>query len=354
MDEDVDVVEGNFHAFGISNKVRREISAIELHAANLGSVAGDAQNEAAVADNSSVFHMSQNAVAYCSKLSSHISRTPIARLKFVGLLSPSCGLCMMGNPVDGGLRKGTREKRPLLRSRFAQSPRTYCAEGITSKSLGRARRGRPELRTDSRASGSLPNLTRPEPRGDKPSTKLFACAAESTTFGLSTKPQSNPAPRQGQHNSCAAFIILQENHSKLFPFAQSAFRSGPRLADSRGTAESGPNMAPASAERQWKPRVNPWVIAGTVALAAFMEVLDTSIANVALPHISGNLGVSTDDGTWVLTSYLVSNAIVLPMGAWASSVIGRERFFCYASPCSRSPVSFAALPSRFPCCLSVG
>jgi DHA2 family multidrug resistance protein len=86
-------------------------------------------------------------------------------------------------------------------------------------------------------------------------------------------------------------------------------------------------MAPGSAERQWKPRVNPWVIAGTVALAAFMEVLDTSVANVALPHISGNLGVSTDDGTWVLTSYLVSNAIVLPMGAWASSVIGRKRFF---------------------------
>jgi len=86
-------------------------------------------------------------------------------------------------------------------------------------------------------------------------------------------------------------------------------------------------MAPASAEQQWKPRVNPWVIAATVALAAFMEVLDTSVANVALPHISGNLGASTDQGTWVLTSYLVSNAIVLPMGAWASSVIGRKRFF---------------------------
>jgi len=86
-------------------------------------------------------------------------------------------------------------------------------------------------------------------------------------------------------------------------------------------------MATAAAERQWKPRVNPWVIAATVALAAFMEVLDTSIANVALPHISGNLGASTDEGTWVLTSYLVSNAIVLPMGAWASSVIGRKRFF---------------------------
>ena len=77
----------------------------------------------------------------------------------------------------------------------------------------------------------------------------------------------------------------------------------------------------------WKPRVNPWLIAATVALAAFMEVLDTSIANVALPHIAGNLGASEDQGTWVLTSYLVSNAIVLPAGAWASSVIGRRNFF---------------------------
>jgi DHA2 family multidrug resistance protein len=80
---------------------------------------------------------------------------------------------------------------------------------------------------------------------------------------------------------------------------------------------------------QWKPRVNPWLIAMTVALAAFMEVLDTSIANVALPHIAGSLGASTNQGTWVLTSYLVSNAIVLPMGAWASSVMGRRNFFLF-------------------------
>ncbi|MGA2674030.1 MAG: DHA2 family efflux MFS transporter permease subunit [Terracidiphilus sp.] len=77
----------------------------------------------------------------------------------------------------------------------------------------------------------------------------------------------------------------------------------------------------------WKPRVNPWLIAMTVALAAFMEVLDTSIANVALPHIAGSLGASTNEGTWVLTSYLVANAIVLPIGGWASSVIGRRNFF---------------------------
>ncbi|MDE1160874.1 MAG: DHA2 family efflux MFS transporter permease subunit [Acidobacteriaceae bacterium] len=82
----------------------------------------------------------------------------------------------------------------------------------------------------------------------------------------------------------------------------------------------------ANAER-WQPKANPWLIAATVALAAFMEVLDTSIANVALPHIAGNLGASQDQGTWVLTSYLVSNAIILPVGAWASSVIGRKNFF---------------------------
>ena len=80
---------------------------------------------------------------------------------------------------------------------------------------------------------------------------------------------------------------------------------------------------------QWKPRANPWLIAATVALAAFMEVLDTSIANVALPHIAGSLGASTDEGTWVLTSYLVSNAIVLPLGGWASSVLGRRNFFVF-------------------------
>jgi DHA2 family multidrug resistance protein len=86
-------------------------------------------------------------------------------------------------------------------------------------------------------------------------------------------------------------------------------------------------MAADAAHADWKPRVNPWIIAATVALAAFMEVLDTSIANVALPHIAGDLGASTSQGTWVLTSYLVSNAIVLPAGAWASSVIGRRNFF---------------------------
>jgi len=73
--------------------------------------------------------------------------------------------------------------------------------------------------------------------------------------------------------------------------------------------------------------INPWVIALTVTLATFMEVLDTSIANVALPHIAGNLSAGADESTWVLTSYLVSNAIVLPLSGWLSSVLGRKRFY---------------------------
>jgi DHA2 family multidrug resistance protein len=77
----------------------------------------------------------------------------------------------------------------------------------------------------------------------------------------------------------------------------------------------------------WKPKFNPWLIAVVVALAAFMEVLDTSIANVALPHIAGDLGASNDQSTWVLTSYLVSNAIVLPMSGWLAGLFGRKRFF---------------------------
>src|SRR6266436_1146833 len=76
-----------------------------------------------------------------------------------------------------------------------------------------------------------------------------------------------------------------------------------------------------------RSEVNPWLIAVVVSLAAFMEVLDTSIANVALPHIAGDLGASGDEGTWVLTSYLVSNAIILPISGWFVGMLGRKRFF---------------------------
>jgi MFS transporter, DHA2 family, multidrug resistance protein len=77
----------------------------------------------------------------------------------------------------------------------------------------------------------------------------------------------------------------------------------------------------------WRPRYNPWLIAVVVAMAAFMEVLDTSIANVALPYMAGNLGASNDQSTWVLTSYLVSNAIILPISGWLAGAVGRKRFF---------------------------
>ncbi len=77
----------------------------------------------------------------------------------------------------------------------------------------------------------------------------------------------------------------------------------------------------------WRSPVNPWIVALTVTLATFMEVLDTSIANVALPHIAGSLSAGQDESTWVLTSYLVSNAIVLPLSGWLSSIMGRKRFY---------------------------
>jgi len=75
------------------------------------------------------------------------------------------------------------------------------------------------------------------------------------------------------------------------------------------------------------PEVNPWLIAATVISATFMEVLDTSVANVSLPHIAGSLSASVDESTWVLTSYLVSNAIVLPLTGWLATLFGRKRFF---------------------------
>jgi DHA2 family multidrug resistance protein len=76
-----------------------------------------------------------------------------------------------------------------------------------------------------------------------------------------------------------------------------------------------------------QPFINPWFIAITVTLATFMELLDTAIANVALPHIAGGLAVSADESTWVLTSYLVSNAVVLPLSAWLSRLFGRKRYY---------------------------
>jgi DHA2 family multidrug resistance protein len=76
-----------------------------------------------------------------------------------------------------------------------------------------------------------------------------------------------------------------------------------------------------------RPLINPWIVALTVTLATFMELLDTSIANVSLPYIAGGLGRSFDEVTWILTTYLVANAVVLPMSAWLSRVFGRKNYY---------------------------
>lgn len=87
-----------------------------------------------------------------------------------------------------------------------------------------------------------------------------------------------------------------------------------------------PASAPLARRFEVKP-VNPWIIALTVTLATFMELLDTSIANVSLPYIAGGLGRSYDEVTWILTTYLVANAVVLPMSAWVSRVLGRKNYY---------------------------
>jgi DHA2 family multidrug resistance protein len=83
----------------------------------------------------------------------------------------------------------------------------------------------------------------------------------------------------------------------------------------------------AVSHHDWKPSHNPWIVAMTVTLATFMEVLDSSIANVSLPHIAGSLGATYEEAIWILTSYLVSSAIVLPVSGWLSTIIGRKRFY---------------------------
>ncbi len=91
------------------------------------------------------------------------------------------------------------------------------------------------------------------------------------------------------------------------------------MADSSSSSAS-------SAHEQWHPSHNPWLIAIAVMAATFMEILDTSVANVSLPHIAGSLSATPEEATWVLTSYLVSNAIVLPITGWLGWRFGRRRF----------------------------
>ena len=113
-------------------------------------------------------------------------------------------------------------------------------------------------------------------------------------------------------------------------------------------------MAEATEHAAWKPRYNPWLIAITVTMATFMEVLDSSIANVSLSHIAGSLSAGQDESTWVLTSYLVSNAVILPLSGWLATVIGRKRFYmtCVALFTTSSILvrlgAFAGMADRLP------
>ena len=98
------------------------------------------------------------------------------------------------------------------------------------------------------------------------------------------------------------------------------------MSDAQTPAKGTP--APAQETRaEWKPAYNPWLIAVSVTLAAFMEILDTTIVNVALPHIAGSLSASADEATWALTSYLVANGIVLTISGWLGDLLGRKRYF---------------------------
>src|SRR5438874_3938827 len=93
------------------------------------------------------------------------------------------------------------------------------------------------------------------------------------------------------------------------------------------TGNKGDSRASSGLSRSAAGKHNPWLVAVVVSMATFMEVLDTSIANVALPHIAGGLSATQDESTWVLTSYLVSNAVILPISAWLSVLVGRKRFY---------------------------
>jgi DHA2 family multidrug resistance protein len=110
-------------------------------------------------------------------------------------------------------------------------------------------------------------------------------------------------------------------------------------------------LADEQPNQDWKPGYNPWLITMVVALAAFLEVLDTSIANVALPHIAGDLGSSRDESTWVLTTYLVANAVVLPITGWLSSLLGRKRFFMICIALFTAASLFCGLAPTLPALL---
>jgi len=138
--------------------------------------------------------------------------------------------------------------------------------------------------------------------------------ARAHDLDLGCSPHLRPARAAGGHH---------ELHAHVRAHALPGLRAEPGITVRvlRNATADG------AAETVWRPKYNPWLIAVVVALAAFMEVLDGSIANVALPYMAGSMAASNDESTWVLTSYLVSNAIVLPMSGWLAVTFGRKRFF---------------------------
>ena len=114
---------------------------------------------------------------------------------------------------------------------------------------------------------------------------------------------------------------MSESDRFLAPGSESSEGFTPASKDKPKKSHPSTEMAPV-----WKPKFNPWLIAIAVMSATFMEVLDTSISNVALPHIGGSLAATTEESTWMVTSYLVSNAIVLPLTGWISATFGRKNF----------------------------
>src|ERR1700678_2816524 len=142
---------------------------------------------------------------------------------------------------------------------------------------------------------------------------------------LSSRGPRQPTPQaQSREGDCSQEECIHPRAPRLYiltvpPVLVSNQRSLPPRMGATATAQ--PDLS-----SEVTAGVNPWLIAAAVMLATFMEVLDTAIASVALPYIAGSLSATTDEATWVLTSYLVANAIILPASNWFSLRFGRKRF----------------------------
>src|SRR5260370_19416269 len=98
--------------------------------------------------------------------------------------------------------------------------------------------------------------------------------------------------------------------------------------------------------------INPWIIAIAVMLSTFMEVLDTTVVNVSLPHIAGSMSATVDEATWELTSYLVANAVILPITGWLATILGRKRLLMMAVTGFTVTSFLCGLPPNLPLLIS--